>query len=346
LDVHGFVSQGFIKSTHNDYLVDSSRGSFAFTEVGINFTTQLTERLRVGLQLFAFQLGSQGNYNAKADWYYLDYRFRDSIGVRAGRVKLPYGLYNDVRDIDAARAPILLPTSVYPGTNREFFLAQTGGELYGYIGLGRAGALDYRLYGGTVFVAIPSQVGAPVQIASLKVPYVTGARLFWETPIDGLRLGGSAVALKAETTLLYPMPPPVTGSIVVYGGLASIEYVGHELLLASEYGQARSRTTSSDPTMFPGGTTVSEDGYALGAYRLTRWLQPAVYYSFLYPHRSVRSGSQNMQHDFAATLRFDINDYWMVKIEGHYMHGTAALSNAAVAVEDWGLFLIKTTAYF
>ena len=36
--IHGFVSQGFIKSTDNNYLGQSERGSFEFTEVGINFT--------------------------------------------------------------------------------------------------------------------------------------------------------------------------------------------------------------------------------------------------------------------------------------------------------------------
>src|SRR5690606_21313669 len=37
--VHGFVSQGFILTLHNDYIVDDSTdGSFEFSEVGINFT--------------------------------------------------------------------------------------------------------------------------------------------------------------------------------------------------------------------------------------------------------------------------------------------------------------------
>jgi hypothetical protein len=58
----------------------------------------------------------------------------------------------------------------------------------------------------------------------------------------------------------------------------------------------------------------------------------------------------------AATLRFDINPHWLVKLEGHYMHGLGGLNAAQNDVsqasplngreEDWGLFLIKTTAYF
>src|SRR5215510_11082674 len=81
--VHGFVSQGFIKTTHNDYLAKSERGSFEFTEVGLNFTTFLTDELRLGVQFFARDVGPIGDYKPQVDWFYLDYRFADWFGIRA-----------------------------------------------------------------------------------------------------------------------------------------------------------------------------------------------------------------------------------------------------------------------
>src|SRR6185503_6446091 len=106
-------------------------------------------------------------------------------------------------------------------------------------------------------------------------PWETGGRVLWETPVDGLRVGGSWLLLKFEATVLYPMPPPLVAEIMVYAGIGSIEYNAHDLLLAAEYAQTRSDTTSSsDPTMIPEIATVSEGAYALGAYRLRRWLQP------------------------------------------------------------------------
>ena len=65
-------------------------------------------------------------------------------------MKLPYGLFNEVNDIDSARVPVLLPQSVYPQQARSFLFALTGGELYGFARSPEAGALEYRLYGGTV----------------------------------------------------------------------------------------------------------------------------------------------------------------------------------------------------
>src|SRR4051812_31928647 len=76
LEVHGFVSQGFLLTSANNYLANSSRGSFEFSEVGLNFPLPATERLRLGIQLFSRDLGPIGDYRATLDWYYLDYHWR------------------------------------------------------------------------------------------------------------------------------------------------------------------------------------------------------------------------------------------------------------------------------
>lgn len=86
-EVHAFVSQGFVLTSGNNYLVKSKDGSFELSEVGINFTEAVTDKLRFGLQLFAHKPATGGSYNAKADWFYLDYRWTDWLGFRAGRTK-------------------------------------------------------------------------------------------------------------------------------------------------------------------------------------------------------------------------------------------------------------------
>jgi len=80
--IHAFVSQGYFRSTKNNYLVqESTRGSFEFTEVGINFTQLLTDDLRTGIQIFARQLGKDGDFRARMDWFYLDYHLADWLGI-------------------------------------------------------------------------------------------------------------------------------------------------------------------------------------------------------------------------------------------------------------------------
>ena len=188
LQLHGFVSQGFILTTANNYLARSERGSFEFTEAGLNLTKSLRDDLRVGIQLFARDLGPLGNYSAKLDWFYLDYRWADWLGVRAGRVKLLWGLYNDSSDVDAAHVPVLLPQSMYPLENRDFLLAMTGVQVYGFIPMGSAGDLSYSAYGGTIYIPPTSVSVTGFKLDELSVPYVAGGRLLWDLPVEGLRV--------------------------------------------------------------------------------------------------------------------------------------------------------------
>ena len=354
LQIHGFLSQGFLLTSANDYLAHSSEGSFEFTEIGLNFTLPATDRLTIGLQIFSHDLGPIGDYRATLDWYSLDYHWRDWLGIRAGRVKLPFGLYNDSSDIDAARTSVLLPQSIYPAQNRDFLLAQTGGEVYGYRDLGAAGGFDYRLYGGTIFLDVKQQPGSPFTVVDLNVPFVAGGRMLWVPPIEGLRLGGSLQFLRLETHLLpASSSSSVAVNLPVMLWVASVEYTVRDLLFAAEYSRWRVRAQSSNPAMFPESLTFSERGYALTSYRVNSWLQAGAYYSVLFPNTNQRGGFAGRQLDAALTLRFDVNAYWLVKVEGHYMHGTAGLSPSlngnrplSSLTPDWALFTVKTTAFF
>lgn len=352
--IHGFVSPGFVVSFGNEYLAKSSEGTFEFVEVGLNFTVTPIEDLRIGVQLFARDLGRRGDYTPKADWFYLDYRFTDWLGIRAGRTKLPFGLLNEVNDIDQARVPVLLPQSIYPITNRDFLLAQTGVELYGYIALGESGGgLEYRAYGGTIFFD-PDTSSSTFDVDDLTVPYVAGGRLMWETPVVGLRLGGSIQAIRLDSELTVPGPQPVslTADIEALLWVVSLEAAIDNVNFQTEYSRWHVQTHSSDAALFPEVEITSERAYALFAVRFD-WFTPGVTYSLLFPDVEDREGRAQRQHDVALTLRFDVNDYWLVKLEGHYMNGTAAtepsLNDDVPRTEldvHWGVLLLKTTAYF
>lgn len=359
LQIHAFVSQGYLRSSDNNYLADSKRGSFEFWEAGINVTRSLSDRVRVGIQLFSRDLGPLGDYKAKIDWAYLGYDWKDWLGIRAGRIKLPFGLYNDTSDIDAAHPTALLPQSVYPVANRDFLLAQTGVEIYGYRHFGALGSLDYRGYAGTIFLELPPpMLGAPLGVVRLTIPYVVGGRVMWEPPIEGIRLGVSLQRLRLETDLVDLRDPAMqrrpTANVPATLGVASAEYAKDDLLIAAEYSRWYSRVESSDPMLFPMTSRRDERAYVLAAYRLSPWLEPSCYYSLFRPdYTHPHPGSSASQHDVAATVRFDINSYWLLKLEAHYMNGTAALSttiNPGLTLDQltdhWLLFVAKTTMYF
>jgi hypothetical protein len=353
VDIHAFGSQGFILSTGNDYIdEDSKRGSFRFTEVGLNVSKQLTERLSFGVQVFAQNVGPAGTYVPQIDWFYLDYRWRDWAGLRVGRSKIPYGFYNESNDIDSSRVPILLPQGLYPLQARQFLFAQTGAQLYGFARSRWAGALDYRFYGGTIDIN-PSQVvpvGTPAQL-KFNVPYAFGGRVIWETPLPGLRLAVSGLQLRMDVVAFLGMG--MMAGIVNHSRswVASGEYAFHALAITAEYGRGSSKQDSLIPTS--NFEVTSDSWYVMVSYAALPWLQPATYYSLKFPDVTKRDGLENKQRDLALSLRFDINRYWLFKLEGHYMAGTAGLVNPvrfgpppADPAFHWGVFLVKTTVYF
>jgi hypothetical protein len=356
VELHGFASQGFMFSLGNDYLADrTTKGSFEFSEIGINFTTELTDSLRMGVQLFAQDLGPTGNYDVKADWFYIDYRWRDWLGLRAGRLKIAYGLHNEIQDIDSARVPVLLPQSVYPLQGREILFAQTGAELYGFLRSPSLGALDYRAFGGTIFLDRNSLTppGAAFDL-DFKVPYVVGGRILWETPLEGLRVGGSVEAVRLDTTAFVPGIAPIEIENHSLLWVGSAEYSVGDLVLTAEYSRWSANQSSNNPVLSPPIDNTSERGYAMATYRVTPWFQPGAYYSALFPDVHHREGRENRQHDVAGTLRFDVNSHWLVKVEGHYMAGPAGLLNPlrinppdiTKADRYWAAFFAKTTAHF
>jgi hypothetical protein len=352
--IHGFASQGFILTTGNDYIApQSTDGSFQFSEAGVNFTAKVGDKLSIGAQAFAQNIAQGGNFTFKADWFYVGYRWRDWLGIRAGRLKVPFGLYNEVNDIDAARAPILLPQSVYPLQGREFLFAQTGGEVYGFLRSDAAGALEYRLYGGTIFIdpALLLPPGSTIDL-QLYVPWVVGGRLLWETPVEGLVIGASFLAARLNVAVFTG--GMLAGNIVDHSesAMGSIEYSFRRLLLTAEYNLGRAHQDSD--LAGSAFTKTSEHSYVMASFRVKPWLQPTAYYALAFPDINNRGGGPAFrQDDVALSLRFDVNAHWVVKLEGHYMSGTAGLVPPITVspppvnpADHWGVFLVKTTGYF
>ena len=167
IDVHGFVSQGYLYTKDNNYLANnSSDGTFGFNEAGINFSKQLTDKLRIGLQIFTHDLGAIGNNEIILDWAFADYRWKDWAGLRVGRIKAPHGLYNETRDMDMLRTSIFLPQSVYFEVYRDTMSSINGVGVYGDIPTGVAGMFSYYLLVGTSDVDGDDSVGAVRQFDS------------------------------------------------------------------------------------------------------------------------------------------------------------------------------------
>ncbi len=405
VEIHGFVSQGFLWSSANDYLFSTtSKGDFRFNEIGINFSASLTRKLHVGLQLFSRSLGYVGGNQIQLDWAYADYRYEDWLGLRMGKIKIPQGIYNEIRDIDQLRSCIILPQSVYPESGRTYASGLLGLGLYGEAPIKEFGSLSYEVQGGTV-TAHSSETGLislmQSQVAEATVSgrtpgttlgddvdfnmdYVLLGSLFWNNPfdVDGLRFGGTfqynsdmffdGMASAGGSELAYRMH--MTNAIL---WIASLEYVYDNATLAFEFREMQTDMTAGMPDIplnlgMLDAHLHQQGFYALLSYAVTESLEMGTYYSMYWPDAHSRKSTalfgnpdaqpdhRAWQQDIALSARYDIFDFWCVKVEGHYINGTADLIMAdnidggdwsAAGInnsinENWFLGAIKTSIMF
>ena len=197
VQIHGFVFQGSVKTDTNNWLTMKTReGSSAMTEMGLNASSQLTDKLRVGAQVYDRNLGQLGQFHPSLDWGLVDYRFTQWFGIRAGKVKTTLGLFNDSQDVDFLRAFALLPQGVYPTDLRDMTIAHTGGDIYGTVPLRhRLGDISYTGYAGLRRDSIYSGYPYVMQeyyifVRSMKGRQY-GADVRWNAPLPGLVVGAS-----------------------------------------------------------------------------------------------------------------------------------------------------------
>jgi hypothetical protein len=346
VQVHGFVSQGLVYTNDNNWLtMNTSQGSAAFTDFGLNMSSQVTDKFRIGAQGYDRNLGQLGQYHPSLDWAVADYRFESWFGVRGGKVKTTLGLYNDTQDEDFLRTFALLPQGVYPTDLRDATIAHLGADIYGKLSLGhRLGVLSYTVYTGHRSDSIYS--GYPYYLSSFGGQIKSygglqyGGDLRWSTPLKGFLIGASRLNehIAGKGLAINPFAPG-TG-LVPYSESSRAdwtnqfygEYVVGRFRIDSEY-----RRYWRNQELFSGTSESFADirgWYVSGAYRICKRLQIGSYYSHytisnivagalsaFYPPATDTTLPANHDYDKVVTGRVDLNKFWNVKVEVHFMDG-------------------------
>lgn len=168
-----------------------------------------------------------------------------------------------------------------------------------------------------------------------------GGDLRWNTPVKGLLIGasrldqdttgkGTSVNLlnRAGSRLPYSEWSKADWTNQFYG-----QFMHGKLRLESEY-----RRYLRNQILFGGTSTNLNDvrgWYASGSYRIVKRLEVGSYYSRYsiislftgvlaavgIPNQTDTSLPQNHIYDKVITGRVDLNKFWNVKVEGHFMDG-------------------------
>ncbi|MEZ5587912.1 MAG: hypothetical protein R3E46_12645 [Sedimenticolaceae bacterium] len=369
VEVHGFATQGFIKTSANSFFGDSEDGSFEFTELGVNASMDATEDIRLSGQLLSRSAGEMYSGTPSIDFALADFTVRstenDNFGIMLGRIKNPLGLFNETRDVAFTRPGFLVPQVVYYDKVRNLILSADG--------LAARMSTFSELANVSFFLSVSQPlVDENIEYSYLGAGY-TGdfepedasyvGRLLVETPDDRLRAAFSV----ASTSMQFNSAPGDSignGYLNLIYTVASLQYSIESLTLTAEYMREPIEWQG-----FPGSVLAGASATAEGYYLQTTWqarsdIQLMFRYGEGFADNSDRSGARIAQATGGAIpahtryskiatagIRWDVTPQFMVRAEYQRHNGTFILSNRenpvpAATVPDWDMFALSVSYRF
>jgi len=312
LTINGAGGGAFTLTDGNDVfnteLVGGHVGSFRNAEFNLILAVKPSDRITIVTLVFFDEIGQ---ISTGLDWSFVEFLATDWLKVRAGEVKLPLGLANEVEPIGTLRPFYALPSAVYGPSSIS---ADT------YFGVGVTGEmpvfgncrLGYDLYGGNMsfdtsepFTArLPGKraaaPGAAVAPVKETVRNVLGGRLALGTPVEGLDVRVSAYRGSLDDSSLEVV-------------LLSAAYETDRWLFRAEGYRSAQRAIGQ----------INHGGYVEAAYHLTPEVQVAAQADAMRTHQAgVDDASRLLYHrSLGAGLNYWFTPALVAKASLQYIEG-------------------------
>ena len=373
LSVNGFITQGFFYTDSNNIYGKSSDGSFDFREVAVNARYRVLPQLHVAGQVMSRRAGEVDDGTPQIDYALMDYRIAESAsaqyGIRAGRLKIPFGFYNETRDVAFTRPSIMLPQSLYFDQARDLELSIDGFGVYGGTDLG-SGRLDLDLV-----------YGMPRKDENVEYAYLTFDASGYFEDSEGMMLRGiyssegnrfrTGLTL-AEFKLGYQpkrgnsFPADLKefseGDLKVDVAVLSGQYNTEHWSFTSEYMWHKVDWRELGGVFTQRPQTEFESYYLQAQYRFAPGWDFIARYDVLYLDKSDRNGAENSVVFRKAPYNFFAKDItlgvgwqpdpaWLIRAEYHYVDGTGWLpeqdnTDNSDTARYWNIFALQVTYRF
>lgn len=362
--VHGFAAQGFAYSDGNNIIGDSTEGNEQYFELGVNGTVLFGDRLRLSAQELVRRSGALDDGDLRLDYGFADVQVVGGgaleAGLRAGRVKNDFGLFNETRDVIFARPGILMP-SVYFDTQgtRSLLFSSDGAQAYAgwshgsqYTTFSVSRAADFEASEDERKVFFAGAIAG----GTLEFQGLTFARLLNDWHGGAFKLGLSY----ASAGLAYtpgPTDPPVSGDIDIDLYVLSARYNAERFSLTAEYQLTESEGAFGAPV-----NNSSDGAYVQADYRLAPEWAAAARLDASYSNRHDRGGEQCTDNgapadehrcytlDTMVGLNWQPDRHWGVWGEFHLFDGTSivpTIENLGRTKEPhWNLFVLMAAYRF
>lgn len=314
LELHGYGHAAYLETNKNTFLGADPGGTWHYKDASLVLTAVLHERSNAWVQLHRV------DNDSRIDWAFVDYRFNYGSTLKLGRIKTPFGLYNDYRDVEYLRPSSVKPfmyldvTSVIP----ESFQ----GVGYSYQSNIANGRMTLNMYSGKIIDSEDSDE---------EFKTLIGGRATYNAPTPGLEFIASFYqsGLKKNTG----------ASDDIQTVAFSIGYKPESLDLKFEV--ARKSVFSITNFTY----------YGQVAYTINDLWRPFLRYDYITTDKNKTSDPSFYQRSIAVGLGYSINEYFGIRMEQHFNngYGLAVATNEMTAdagEKNWSMTVISLNFIF
>ncbi len=337
LSIHGFLTQAYATSslskgglfsptTDELILGIPEDGTFDYRAMALQFRYQITDKDVMIVQLSSRSLGNSPindvEDDIELDWAFYERRIGDNTSVKIGRVQIPFGIFNELRDVGTV-LPFYRPA--YVMYQEGSFTSETvDGVVFSHTFAPASNwALEADIWFGEYdfFEVNPFLEGG--QASPAKAEDAIGFQLWLNTPLPALRFG------------LGGQRRDVTGGLVGIFRLADESdqfedwYFSFDLDLEKYVfrGEYREFTADSGQIFFGGDFTVS---YLQAGFHPTEKFRIYAQAEFSQadhdPEDFIRpfgipasqAISADLREDFAISLNYLFAPHLVLKVEHHF----------------------------
>lgn len=367
LHLHGFITQGYFLTSDNAILrpSDQDNGSLDFREIGLNGSYQFSNAVSFALQGLHRKTG--GAEEARLDYAVLDLCIGSLVdgewGLRLGRVKNPFGLYNETRDVAFTRPSVFVPQGIYYDRSRSLVHSTDGGQLYVNF-QSRFGFLQLQTNMG---VAENNNKELEMAIFSFDAPgeLVSKRENYWSRIKFESLSGDLELAVSYADVVLDYKPgagdPFSAGTTRYRPFVLSAQYDWNRVTFSAEYLKQRNMFTHFGVN-YPDTNIFTESYYIQTEYRFSHQIKGLVRFDAHYLNKDDRKGKEtaaatgapghrSFTKDWVVGLTWQPSSRWQFQAEYHRINGTSWLPaqvnpDLSKLEQHWDLLAITASFRF
>ena len=316
LSFHAYLNQAYAISDHHQIFGIPTTGTTDYRTVGLQFRYALSPSDTIVTQLSSFRFGqspiNQLYSDVELELGFYEHQFGDTTAIKVGKLQLPLGIYNEIRDIGTLLPFYAPPSNMYLETYASRSLE--GLMVSRSFAKGAAWSLDVDLYGGGW--RRPEENQATGAVANARVENAAGAEVWVNTPLSGVRFGGGYAHYDGE------------------GGLGQVDRLDPQWIYHGSFDATferwyfRSEIIESGlpDRIAPGVVTPKltyRAYYGQTGYNVTPRLSLNLQADFsAYDAGIGVPGFTELSNDYAASVVYKFRPDLVAKIEGHRNRGS------------------------